>query len=346
MNPASPRIRTRLLGVLGAALLAAPVGAGDETRQLVVVHGDDDGVGSFSGSHTVEVSIENGDVTVRLDGEEVPHGRVLREDGAIIILDKNGNKVRTIEVPSAGKFGGLDFQFGDGTGRFRFAPGPDAGFQEPPVMLGIHLGVTSPALNRHLKLEPGTTTMITALYEDLAAHDAGLGLFDIITAIDGEEPADPASLRAALAEHEPGDLIRFTVIQEGRSRHVSVTLAPFDREAMAEAKLIGAAPRIAVGVGLGGEDGVGPFGSFRFFGDGRDFTHQDLEDVFVDDKNRVFELFRDPRVRILTRPGSADEDGDDEAFGGDRFRTLDRRLQGLEEMLDALLKEVKEKGDR
>ena len=72
MNPASPRIRTRLLGVLGAALLAAPLGAGDEDRQFVVVHGDDDGVGSFSGSHSVEVSIENGDVTVRLDGEEVP----------------------------------------------------------------------------------------------------------------------------------------------------------------------------------------------------------------------------------------------------------------------------------
>ncbi len=113
-------------------------------------------------------------------------------------------------------------------------------------MLGIHLAEPGKALPRHLGLEPGSTTMISGLYEGLPAHDAGLDQFDIITAIDGQTPADPHSIHEALADKEPGETVTLSVIHEGRAGEVVVTLAAFDADAMHSADLIGGGPAIHI----------------------------------------------------------------------------------------------------
>lgn len=282
---------------------------------------------------SLEVVIESGDVIVKMDGEEVPDGQVIREDGTIVIRDAEGNEIRTIKI---GERPGhlMDFSFGTGENHFWVADDAEPA-PEPAVMLGIQLGSPSPALEHHLRLEPGTTTMIVGLYEGLPAHAAGLGEHDIITHIDGV-PADPKSLRAAMAEREPGDVAHMKVIQRGKPGQVAVELIAFDREAMASATLIGSGPRFATATFFG--DGPVALGT----GDNQWFGEiKDLSRVFIDDDDRVFEF----------APGTVPfkEHGENEFFPAEpdreqldgRLRRLDRRLADLQRVLDALIQEAK-----
>lgn len=246
------------LGAIGiaAALLAGPTTAGCPQEEVdvickTVVITDDASMAAFSDRQTIEVRIEDGDISVKVDGEEIPADRIIRgDDERIIILDDDGNE---IEV-----FGGHSGD-GDRARRFRlrFGPRGDAprglrGPQfeidglHPKVMLGIHLAEPGKALQRHLGLEAGSTTMISALYEGLPAHDAGLDQFDIITAIDGQTPADPHSIHEALADREPGETVTLSVIHEGRAGEIVVTLEAFDADAMQSADLIGGGPAIHI----------------------------------------------------------------------------------------------------
>ena len=64
------------------------------------------------------------------------------------------------------------------------------------------------------------------------AGDASITRGDVITAIDGTKVTDVASLRSAIAEHEPGDAVKVTYTREGTEKTVSVTLG--DRNATSQ----------------------------------------------------------------------------------------------------------------
>jgi hypothetical protein len=315
---------------------------------VIGVWTDDDGH-THAESRTVEVSVENGEVTVWLDGEKIPVSRIRKDDQRIVVLDRDGNEVESINIGFVG--GGdhhIDFRLGDGN-KFRARLDRLGEVAEPPsVMLGIHLDVPGPALERHLRLDPGTTTMIGALYEGLPAHEAGLDEFDIITRIDGKTPADPAALRAALADAEPGDVIRLSVIHEGEKRTASVTLAAYDAEAMQSAKMIGTIGPQGMGqIRILGE------GEHGFFSPEMDFTFDtfDLKDMnrfFLDEDKRLFEFAPDGkpfRFKHRFGPFETDDESDADAdadveFDEDGDMDLDRRLERLEQLLDELMREI------
>lgn len=98
----------------------------------------------------------------------------------------------------------------------------------PKSMIGVSLAEPEPSLLHHLKLAPGEVTMLTAIVPDLPAAKAGLEPFDIVVAVDGRSPSGPEQIRSALADREPGDVVRFSVLRAGERREVDVTLVAFD----------------------------------------------------------------------------------------------------------------------
>jgi hypothetical protein len=275
----------------------------------------------------IEVSIVDDQVTVHIDDERVPEERIRRNGGQITIIGPDGTVIRTIRVFKPGTMRGSFFQADDPDTFFQWQSATeDAAEARLPVMMGVLLDEPGRALCKHLDLDPGTTTMIASLYKGLPAHNAGLEPYDVIVAIEGEQPADPAALRAALREKEPGDPITLTVIQGGEKRTVELALVEWDDELIRQAETVGEAPQ-------GGtlEARVGPTefdwtGSWRFLGD-----RPDLGDYLVDEQRRLF--IQPPSVPNTLRdhfdrmPENLDK----------RMNRLDERLRELEQRIDELL---------
>ena len=303
-------------GIAAATMLTLPATAGSGSNTTII-----------SGGHQIEVRVDDGEISVIVDGKEIPTDRILSRNGRIVILDEDGD-----EQPLFGFLMGDDDQkfafrfgrFGDfAVPRFDEVMGP-----RPRVMLGIHMAEPGKALQRHLNLEPGSTTMITGLYRDLAAHTAGLDEFDIIIAVDGETPADPAAVREALAGKEAGDSIRLTVIHEGVTRRVRVTLDEFDAERMREAELIGGGPQL----------------QFSNWFEPRQIAPFNWRELLVDPDTSQFFRQRD-------WPGRDQFKGFEEKLRErvpkaleDRLEGLSDRIAELQEMLDQLIEQAKDAG--
>ena len=196
-------------------------------------------------SQTVEIRIVDGKATVIRDGKELSDVQIIEKDDGVVITDQDGKQLHELKLHLKGD--GRGFYFGDGHFRSFHLNDQDAaghwkGFinaAAPTVMLGVNMSAPGPALEKHLKLEPNTTTLLSGVYEGLPAHDAGLDVYDVIVKVDGHSPADNESIRKVLSERKPGDTIAFTVIQEGEHKEVTVTLKAFDASAMAKAELLG-----------------------------------------------------------------------------------------------------------
>ncbi|MEE8154001.1 MAG: PDZ domain-containing protein [Phycisphaerales bacterium] len=196
------------------------------------------------------VAIQNidGKITVKVDGEEIPADRIIREDGRVIFLDKDGKKMpigniwtgdngERLMMPWAIRFHDAQVAHGnegmaDALGSFL---GPDfefggSSFEHPKVMLGVQLAPPGEALEVHLRLKSEATTMISRVYEGLAADEAGLEKYDIIVAINGDTPVDQERILNILSDQEPGDEITLTIIHEGKKRKVNVQLQAFSAQ--------------------------------------------------------------------------------------------------------------------
>jgi hypothetical protein len=310
------------VAALATATLDAAAVAGDEKDRetissTIVISGDELSFGPDA--HTFEITVDNGEVTVTIDGEELPASRYQAEDGRLLILDEDGNEVKSFDV-LLGR-GHDDFHLTwQGAEPFidieKVFPGG-----RPTVMIGVHLSPPDEALRYHLKLDEGHTTMISGLYKGLAAQKAGLDRYDIIVAVDGVQPAAPKNIMDILADKEPGDQVTFTVIHKGRTREYSVTLDAFDAARMDSSQLIGG----------------GRF-SNRFFFPGGEGEIQilpglegDLNEFFVDPKSRQ-------RFKKMERFGLP-EGFDDELrreLGARIPRDLDERMAGLNDQIEEL----------
>ncbi len=335
MNTTASWFTLGAIGVAAAALLTGPVTAGCPQERVniickTVVITDDPPMAAFSDGQTIEVRIEDGDISVKVDGEEIPADRIIRgDDERIIILDEDGNEIEVFGGRSGEGEHGRRLRYrlglrGDAP-RGRRGPRFEIDGPHPKVMLGIHLAQPGKALQRHLGLEPGSTTMISGLYEGLPAHDAGLDQFDIITAIDGQTPADPHSIHEALADKQPGETVTLSVIHEGRAGEIVVTLEAFDADAMHSAELIGGGPAIHID-----RDFRLPTGDIDWRGfviDPDAAAGQLFRRLERPTRQRLEELHHLLRERA---PRHIDE----------RLEQLNDRIDDLMEMLDKLVEEV------
>ena len=224
MNGMNTRIsRFQLaVGIAAATLATLSAAGGDkdvEVRSVIIRGGPS--VIAFTGDqdHRMEIRVENGEISVKLNGKEIPQARIRTKDGRITIIDEDGNELDSFTLHV--DLDDMPFAIGLGQDWPKLLERGWSGVSvepQPTVMLGIQMGEPGEALRRHLRLEPATTTMISGLYEGLPADAAGLEQFDIIVAVNGKEPSDPQSIRKILADKEPDDSVTFTIIREGRTR--------------------------------------------------------------------------------------------------------------------------------
>lgn len=219
------------------------------------VNGDDDKV------HSIQLKVENGKITVKRNGKEVPADRIRTEDdGRVIILDENGDPIDNVRLfTGTGQDGGwithdgengLKFFEGEGLKGFQMLEGGEGrgfwtGDEEgpaPKVMIGVHMTEPGEALEKHLHLKPGKSAIITGVFQGLPAEVAGIGEHDIIVAIDGSDDADAGTIRKILSSKEPGDTCTVRVIQSGEPREIKIKLQAFDQQKLGSSTLIGKEP--------------------------------------------------------------------------------------------------------
>jgi hypothetical protein len=340
------RIHTMIVPGVAACVLAVPAFAQETSKSVSVWHSNTQDGDALEESHQIEVRVEDGDITVVIDGEEVPADRIEKDGRRIVVLDENGDEIRSFGMGH----GDMDFRFGfGGEGpMFRqwrdadglFAPGDNQPFtffgdagQPAPVMLGVTMSEPGAALRYHLDLDEGEATLITGVYEGLPADDAGLREHDIIVSVDGDE-AGPGAIRERLQDMEDGDRLRLTVISRGERRNVAVRVSEYDLEAMREAEFHGSGRAAPFGMGYR----VLPGGDVKGFGDFFVAPNAELYrapgNVQFDSeelKKRIEDAMKDREHNMRFGP----REGGDERLGD-----IDDRMAELEKMLDRLLERL------
>lgn len=287
-------------------------------RVVEVVNSGDDEV-----NQTIEVRIDNGEVSAKVNGKEVPADRIRKEDGRVIILDENGNPINNVNV-AVDRDGLLRYYVGAGAPEGMFRAWPDQQANPPRVMMGVHLSAPGRALEKHLGLEENATTMLSGVFEGLSAHDAGLEEFDIIVKINGKSPADSASIMEELGEMEPGETVELDVIREGKKKQVKVKLQKYDAEALKKSTLLGQAAQ--------GEPFLWNFGDQGMW---QGFKLPDMrEHLFVAPELKDWQSLQ-PEVREKLRKHLDQPRG--ESNIDEQLERLDQRMAELEAMLERLV---------
>lgn len=279
---------------------------------------------------SIQINVKDGDVRVKVDGKEIDASRIQREGNRIVIHGEDGGVLQEFMLGPWGE--GFQYSFGDtyGTWMPQMFNADEGG--NPKVMLGIHMGEPGPALEKHLKLQDSATTMVHGVYEGLAAHEAGLEEFDIITEVDGKTPADAESIRKAIADKNAGDKVTFTVIHAGDRVKITVTLREFDPQVMGKAKLLGRAADPLTRLRSGNWMGLLPNR------DGQQmFVVPDLKDLPNAEQFKDFQSLRPFLDRQRERGREQAEPRRDGIES--QLDRLDKRMADLESMIERLLKE-------
>jgi membrane-associated protease RseP (regulator of RpoE activity) len=119
------------------------------------------------------------------------------------------------EMPNAPGFGG---PFG-GNGNGGNGNGPAV---RSPAFLGIAVANAA----------DGGGARVTSVVGSGPAADAGITRGDVITAIDGTKVTNVATLRSAIADHEPGDEVKVSYTRDGAAKTTTATLG--DRTATSQ----------------------------------------------------------------------------------------------------------------
>ncbi len=213
----------------------------------------------------------------------------------------------------------------------------------PKVMIGITMDQVGPALASHLKLDPKNVTMIQSVLDGQPADRAGLQVYDIIVAVDGEHPISSGRLLELLQKHDPGDKLTFKIIRGGEPMAAVLELAPWNDEVMGS---LSAVPQA--------EDGY----NFRFFSPGEMPTEfskevqEKLQQAMGREKQIVIELQKQAeehakkaqelhdKIRV-TAPKAMQwvQAGDEKHVDAElesRMQRLEERLERIEKLLEKL----------
>lgn len=298
--------------------------------------------------NTISITTENGKVTsVERNGKKVPLDQVKRDGGHIKIQDDHGKTVFEFDMDDsaagASAQAGPHWQAQTWTG----AGGPGAmnmvvQAEPPKAMIGVQLGDPDAMLLGHFGLEAGDATLVTGVYDDLPAGEAGIKPYDIIVGVDGHKPAGQAELREALRGMDAGDKVTLTIIHKGERKDVKVKLVKYDQEALEKSKLDavdmnaysvvqGSPGNVFVAPGIGAMrnfQGMDP-DKAREFADQWRKQAEDFAQKFKDDPNfkGALQLHLDHAPDAQPAPA---------AGTNDRWERLEERLDRLEKMIERM----------
>ncbi len=128
----------------------------------------------------------------------------------VIVLLGGGFALGRVTAPDDGNEVSFQIPAGEGGGQ--------EPFPIPRIPSGAFLGVAT----RDADATEGVE--IVQVTDGSAAEEAGLQTGDVITEVDGDAIEDPASLREAIASHEPGDEVTITYTRDGSSNEVEAEL--------------------------------------------------------------------------------------------------------------------------
>lgn len=103
--------------------------------------------------------------------------------------------------------------------------------------LGVIVQQLTPELSQSLGLENDNGALVSDIAPEGPAAKAGLKRGDVIVAIDDKKIRDMSELPKTVANYKPGTSVNLTVIREGKSRNLTVTLDEMPTEKKSEEKL-------------------------------------------------------------------------------------------------------------
>ena len=162
-------------------------------------------------SMNCDVQIENGKVTVKIDGKEVSDDRIELTDNGIVILGTNGEPIQELSLPAEA----LKAM------KSSFAEKDEPKKKDAPqkAMLGI-------------TIEPEEIgVLIAEVRPGTPATRSGLKRGDVITKVMGK-PATEEILKQAIAERGAGKTIMLNLTRDGKSMRKRVKLAAWDDSKM------------------------------------------------------------------------------------------------------------------
>lgn len=199
-------------------------------------------------------------VFARIDGQDWPADRIRTSDDHVLLIGPDGQTVQRFMVrvaPPAGE------RVVIGRALLPAAPVPPAqpavrAAQAPPaVMLGITFSEPGEALRAHLNLGDTPALLVDGVIESLPAAKAGLRKHDIITSINASSGATGETLRNAMLNAKPDDILKVTIRRGTETVQTEVRLAAFDAAAMrvSGAATISGVPSVPAVPAVPGQDG-------------------------------------------------------------------------------------------
>lgn len=92
------------------------------------------------------------------------------------------------------------------------------------AFLGVSYVPLTPALAAQLNTTEKSGIIVTQVASGSPAEQAGLKTRDIVTKVDGKALDSESALAESLDTHKPGDKVSLTVVRDGKSQDLSVTL--------------------------------------------------------------------------------------------------------------------------
>ena len=99
--------------------------------------------------------------------------------------------------------------------------------------LGIHMEPISDDLAQALNLEDNQGALVKDVGEDTPAEKAGLERYDVIIEVNGDPIKNYSALHNKIAGYQPGTEVELTIIRDGRTMTLDVTLGERDPKALA-----------------------------------------------------------------------------------------------------------------
>jgi hypothetical protein len=175
-----------------------------------------------------------GRFTALLDGEVLPGERVVRDGDKLTVRDVDGSALYEIRVVPGSNalvypYDAKAYTVAQGSafpalGAYYSAMGQAyAGPAGKRKLIGITTAAVDGALRAQLGLE-GEAFLVETVNEDMPADKGGVEAFDVVTAIDGEEGASTERLREVLDAKEPGETLTLTVLRQGETHELELTV--------------------------------------------------------------------------------------------------------------------------
>jgi len=143
-----------------------------------------------------DVEFVGEEIVISINGRRVAKEHMRRTDNAVEIIGTHGQVLQTIPIPQPK--------------------------EHPPVMIGVRFETPGEALRKQLGSEVAEYSLVIAVMENGPGYLAGMEDFDLVTAVDGKTPANPAAIRARLNTLAPGDVITLTVRRGTNTKDITM----------------------------------------------------------------------------------------------------------------------------